>query len=109
MADVALTFCAGTPARLAPMLDGRVRPEGIDLQASTKRPGEIFWEMPLSEPWDVSEMSLTGYLWAVQHGKRWVALPVFPGWVFSCHADTLVNVNAAGRFTVDELFHPSTL
>jgi 4,5-dihydroxyphthalate decarboxylase len=50
--------------------------------------------MPHSEPFDVAEMSLTGYLWAIQHDRRWVGLPVFPGWVFSCHADSLVHAGA---------------
>jgi 4,5-dihydroxyphthalate decarboxylase len=94
MADVSLTFAAGSTARLQPLLDGAVRPEGIALQASVLRVSDIFWLMPRSEPYDVAEMSLTGYLWAIQHGRRWVGLPVFPGWVFSCHTDTLVNTNA---------------
>ncbi|HLH26853.1 MAG TPA: hypothetical protein VK066_30370 [Chloroflexota bacterium] len=94
MADVTLTFAAGSTARLQPLLDGAVRPEGVDLQASVVPVSDIFWLMPHSEPYDVAEMSLTGYLWAIQHGRRWTALPVFPGWVFSCHADTLVNARA---------------
>jgi 4,5-dihydroxyphthalate decarboxylase len=71
-----------------------VRPEGIDLQAQAMGVSDIFWLMPHSEPYDVAEMSLTGYLWAIQHGRRWTGIPVFPGWVFSCHADSLVNTNA---------------
>ena len=94
MADIPLTFAAGSTARLQPLLDGAVRPEGIGLQASVLGVSDIFWLMPHSEPFDVAEMSLTGYLWAIQHGRRWVGLPVFPGWVFSCHADTLVNAGA---------------
>jgi 4,5-dihydroxyphthalate decarboxylase len=39
-------------------------------------------------------MSLTGYLWAIQHGKSWTALPIFPGWVFACHVDSMVNRGA---------------
>jgi 4,5-dihydroxyphthalate decarboxylase len=79
---------------MQPILDGEIRPEGIDLKAKALPVGDIFWSMPLTEPYDVSEMSLTGYLWAIQHGRRWIGLPVFPGWVFGCHADTLVNVHA---------------
>jgi 4,5-dihydroxyphthalate decarboxylase len=94
MADLSLTFAVGSPNRLQPVLDGTVRPEGIELQCSVTIAGDLFWLMPRSEPFDVSEMSLTGYLWGIQHGKRWVALPVFPGWVFGCHADTLVNAHA---------------
>ena len=94
MADLTLTFAAGTTSRLQPLLDGTVKPEGIDLQPKTMPVNDIFWLMPASEPYDVSEMSLTGYLWAIQHGRRWLGLPVFPGWVFACHTDSMVNVNA---------------
>jgi 4,5-dihydroxyphthalate decarboxylase len=94
MADVALKFAAGTTERIEPLMSGQVRPKGIELESSTMRVSDIFWLMPLEEPFEVSEMSLTGYLWAIQHGKRWTAIPVFPGWVFACHADSMVNVHA---------------
>lgn len=94
MADVPLTFAIGSRERVQPIIDGTVRPAGIDLQVTVDSIGDIFWTMPQTEPWDVAEMSITGFLWAIQHGRRWVALPVFPGWVFGCHADTLVNVDA---------------
>jgi 4,5-dihydroxyphthalate decarboxylase len=99
--DVSLTFAVGSTARFQPILDREIRPEGIDLDAKGLPVGDIFWSMPLTEPYDVSEMSLTGYLWAIQHGRRWIALPIFPGWVYSCHADTLVNVNAGIERTAD--------
>ena len=86
MPDLPLTFALGTTERFHPITDGDVRPEGIDLRSSVERRA-VFWAMPHTEPLDVSEMSLTGYLWAIQHGHRWVGIPVFPGWVFSCHAD----------------------
>src|SRR5687767_9332802 len=94
MPDLELTFAAGSTNRLQPLLAGEVRPKGISLKSSVIRVSDIFWLMPASEPWGVCEMSLTGYLWAIQHGFRWTALPVFPGWVFGCHTDTLVSVNA---------------
>jgi 4,5-dihydroxyphthalate decarboxylase len=59
--------------------------------------GDIFWVQPKREPWDVCEMSISGYLWSKHQGRRWIALPVFPGWVYGCHADTLVNVNSGIR------------
>lgn len=92
--EVSLTFAVGTAARFQPVLDGVIRPKDINLQGEAMGVSDIFWNQPLTEPWDVSEMSVTGYLWAIQHGRRWIGLPVFPGWVFGCHADTLVNVHA---------------
>lgn len=92
--EVSLTFAVGSAARFQPLLDGLIRPKGINLQGEAIGVSDIFWNQPLTEPWDVSEMSVTGYLWAIQHGRRWIGLPVFPGWVFGCHADTLVNVHS---------------
>lgn len=91
---LSLTFAIGSAARFQPVLSGDIRPEGINLQGEATGVSDIFWAQPLTEPWDVCEMSLTGYLWAIQHGRRWIGLPVFPGWVFGCHADTLVNVHS---------------
>src|SRR5688500_3190885 len=73
MPDLELTFAAGSTNRLQPLLAGEVRPKGISLTSSVVRVSDIFWLMPASEPWDVCEMSLTGYLWAIQHGFRWTA------------------------------------
>lgn len=94
MARIQLSFAAGSVERLGPLLDGRVQPEGIDLVPSVVALGDLFWRLPKFDPFDVAELSLTGYLWGIQHGKRWTALPVFPGWVFSCHTETLVNVDS---------------
>ncbi len=94
MAGLPLTLALGSTQRFQPLIDGTVRPEGIALETRVLPVSDIFWLMPHSEPFDVAEMSLTGYLWAIQHGRRWVGLPVFPGWVFACHVDTLVNVRS---------------
>ncbi|HLY67969.1 MAG TPA: hypothetical protein VKU60_20690, partial [Chloroflexota bacterium] len=94
MSRVQLSFAAGSVERLRPILDGQVQPEGIDLVPSVIAPNDLFWRVPRFDPFDVAELSLTGYLWGIQHGKRWTALPVFPGWTFSCHTETLVRVDA---------------
>jgi len=57
-------------------------------------PNDLFWRVPKFDPFDVFELSLTGYLWGLQQGREWVALPVFPGWTFGCHTETLVNVRS---------------
>jgi 4,5-dihydroxyphthalate decarboxylase len=94
MSRLQLSFAAGIPERLAPIFDGRVQPEGIDLIPSKVPPNDLFWRVPRFDPFDVAELSLTGYLWGKLHGRQWTALPVFPAWVFSCHTETLVNVDA---------------
>lgn len=89
-----LTIAMGSTSRFGALLSGDLSPHKITLAPSVLSVADIFWLMPESEPFDVAEMSITGYLWAIQHGKRWTALPVFPDWVYGCHADTLVNVNS---------------
>src|ERR687883_959524 len=91
MSRLQLSFATGTTARLTPILDGSLQPEGIDLIPSTVPQGELFWRVPKFDCFDVVEMSLTGYMWGIQNGKSWTALPVFPGWVFGCHTETLVR------------------
>ena len=70
MSKLQLTFACGPYDRTLALRDGTVAPEGIELKSDVPGVGEIFWAQPASEPWDVCEMSLTGYLWAIQHGRR---------------------------------------
>lgn len=95
MTDLKLKFVLGGHAPIfKALVDGRVRPDGIELDASTMAIDELFWHLPNIDDIDVAELSLTGYMWGVQQGKEWTALPVFPGWVFGCHTDTLCNADA---------------
>jgi 4,5-dihydroxyphthalate decarboxylase len=95
MADLKLTFVCGAHANRFPgIFDGSVKPEGIELNASKISVDELFWRLPTRNDVEVAELSLTGYLWGIQHGKQWTAIPVFPGWVFGCHTETLVNVDS---------------
>ena len=89
MPDIELTFAAASPLRLQPLIEGGIQPEGIHLTSSHMTAGRLFWLVPHSDPFDVTEMSVTGYLWGIQHGKDWVALPVIANWVIGCHAETL--------------------
>jgi 4,5-dihydroxyphthalate decarboxylase len=92
MADLRLNLVFGShPGRFQPLFDGRVKPEGIALTTSRVGVDELFWRIPTKDDIDVAELSLTGTIWGKQHGKRWTALPVFPGWVFGCHTETLVR------------------
>ena len=63
--------------RTRPMLDGRVRPEGIDLEISIMRPREAFRRMLEKEEFDVAEVSLASYARLRAAGdQRFVGLPV---------------------------------
>jgi 4,5-dihydroxyphthalate decarboxylase len=95
MPDLTLNLVFGSrPGRFQPIFDGRVKPEGITLRCSRMATDELFWHVPVKDDIDVAELSLTGTIWGKLHGKRWTALPIFPGWVFGCHTETLVRRDA---------------
>jgi 4,5-dihydroxyphthalate decarboxylase len=78
VARVDLTLACGPYDRTAALADGRIRPEGIDLNVVQLEPEEIFWRMARHAEFDVSEMSLSSYTVAVARGdSRLVGLPVF--------------------------------
>lgn len=63
--------------RTRPLIDGRVRPEGIDLQISVMRPREAFTRMLDHEEFDVAEVSLANYMQLKAKGDtRFVGIPV---------------------------------
>jgi 4,5-dihydroxyphthalate decarboxylase len=63
--------------RTRPLIDGRVRPEGIDLQISVMRPREAFTRMLEREEFDVAEVSLANYMQLKAKGDaRFVGIPV---------------------------------
>jgi 4,5-dihydroxyphthalate decarboxylase len=95
MADFSLNLVFGShPGKFQPIFDGKVKPEGITLKPARMNIDQLFWHIPAKNDIDVAELSLTGTIWGKQHGKRWTALPVFPGWVFGCHTETLVRRDA---------------
>ena len=83
-----LTVACGRYDRTQPLIDGRVRIEGVDeLTYLALRPGETFWRMLNHEEFDASEMSLSSYTILRSEGDtRFIALPVFPSRVFRQNA-----------------------
>jgi 4,5-dihydroxyphthalate decarboxylase len=78
LAALTLSAALSKNAMTAPLLDGRVRPEGIELHASGVHPSEMFWRQLRFGDFDVSEMSLSSLFIATAQGRRdWVALPLF--------------------------------
>lgn len=64
--------------RSRPLLDGRITPQGIDLETIALSPGEIFARQLKSAEFDVSDMSLGSFMIATSHGPTaFVAFPVF--------------------------------
>jgi 4,5-dihydroxyphthalate decarboxylase len=64
--------------RTAPILSGRVQPEGISLFSSPVHASEMFWRQLKFAEFDVSEMSVSSLVIATANGPtEWVALPIF--------------------------------
>jgi 4,5-dihydroxyphthalate decarboxylase len=63
--------------RIRPLIDGRVRPRGLELDIAT---GDIreFCVGPVYETFDVAEMSMSWYVAARARGEPCIALPIFP-------------------------------
>lgn len=73
-----ITIACGNYDRVWPLLDGRVRAEGLDLRIINLQPEECFWRMLNYEEFDAAEMSLGSY-WQTraQGDERFIGIPVF--------------------------------
>ena len=77
--------------RIRPLMDGRVRPDGFDLDITTDDIRQ-FCIRPVYEEFDIAEMSMSWYVATKARGEPCVALPIFPlrmavlGYLY-CHAD----------------------
>ena len=65
MADLKLDLVIGPHAgRFQPLIDGKVRPKGIELNASTMAYDELFWHIPndndITPRVGPSQLTLTG-------------------------------------------------
>jgi 4,5-dihydroxyphthalate decarboxylase len=64
--------------RTWPIIDGTVKPEGIDLVATVLHPSELFWRQLRFAEFAVSEMSCSSFLVATGLGDaRFLGLPIF--------------------------------
>ena len=77
MADLPLTLACWNYDRSRPLMDGRVKAAGIDLDIKVMRPREAFPRMLEKREFDVSEMSLASYVSLKGKGDcPFVAIPV---------------------------------
>jgi len=79
-----MTMAFGDNPRIAPLKDGTVKPEGIDLEIVTIHGGALFYRNLAYDEFDATEMSISETLLAKERrdaiGKGkwdWSALPVF--------------------------------
>ena len=73
-----LTTVTRTQVANAALKDGRVRPEGVELDFVEVDPLiRAFRQMVRERAYDVTEMAFTTYLCAKEHGATFTALPIF--------------------------------
>lgn len=101
MNNVRLTLACNDYDRTRPLIDGRVRPEGIELSISVLKPRELFPRMLDRQEFDISELSLGSYASLAGRGDcLFVAIPVPVSRVFR-HSCIYVRAGAGIRSPQD--------
>ena len=93
MARIKLSFISGLNERVQPLMNGTVRPEGVELVSTYSDPSETFWRQLRFQEFEISEMSLSSYLIARSRGMDMIAIPVFPARRFM-HAQLSYHVDS---------------
>jgi 4,5-dihydroxyphthalate decarboxylase len=89
-----LSLAITSNPRTRPILDGTVKPDGIELVPTILHPSEMFWRQLRFAEFDVSEMSVSSLMMARAGGNEsWLALPVFTTRKFF-HTEILVRRDA---------------
>ncbi len=91
-----ITFACGDYDRTHPLIDGSIKPEGLELNWLTLPHYEIWTRMLNHYEFDASELSLSSYLIARTLGKPLIAIPVFPARAFR-HSCIFVNTRSGIR------------
>jgi 4,5-dihydroxyphthalate decarboxylase len=83
------------------LMDGRVRPDGIELTCLDLPVEETFFRMIRHREFDVAEMSLSSYTVSLfREPARFIAIPVFPSRMFR-HSSIYVNAQSGIRTPQD--------
>ena len=78
MANLQLSLAISSNPRTWPVIDGRVKPDGIDLTITVLGPAEMFWRQLSFAEFDLSEMSMSELMMIRERGdERFVGIPVF--------------------------------
>jgi 4,5-dihydroxyphthalate decarboxylase len=94
MENITVTLACGDYDRVAPLKDGRVKVEGVNLNFIALGPEETFFRMARHQEFDVSEMSLASYINGRARGRDdLIAIPVFPSRMFR-HSAIFVHTGA---------------
>jgi 4,5-dihydroxyphthalate decarboxylase len=101
MANLKLTLACWDYDRTRPLIDGRVRPDGIDLDIKVLRPRQTFQRMLDKQEFDASELSLASYVALIGRGNcPFVAIPVALSKIFR-HSCIYVRTDAGIRTPAD--------
>lgn len=93
MSKLALTLACWNYDRTRALADGRIAPDGIDLNCLTLGPEETFFRMLRHREFEVAELSLSSYTLSLFRDEPpFIAIPIFPSRFFrhSC-----IYINAA--------------
>ena len=94
MGNIHLTLACEDYDRTRSLKDGRIKPEGIELNYLVLSVEEIFWRMMKYEEFDASELSMGAFLTAAAQGRRpFIAIPVFPSRTFR-HRCIFINTTS---------------
>ena len=97
MAKLRLTLACWDYDRTRALIDGRVRPDGIDLTYLSQPVEETFFRMMRFKEFHCSEMSLSSYAASLgQKNPPFIAIPVFPSRFFR-HSCIFVSAKSGIR------------
>ncbi len=95
MANLQLSLAITSNPRTWPIIDGRVKADGIDFATTVLGPAEMFWRQLSFAEFDVSEMSMSELMMIRDRGDdRFIGIPVFTTRRFY-HTGMLVRRDAA--------------
>ena len=97
MSKLRLTLSCWNYDRVRALADGRVEPEGIDLNFLDLPVEETFFRMLRNREFDLAELSLSSYTVSLSREPRpFVAIPVFPSRMFR-HSGIFVSAHSGIR------------
>ena len=85
-----LTIACGNYDRTQGLIDGTIKPEGLELNRLTIPHDEMWSRMLYHYEFDASEMSFSSYIIARTAGKPLLAIPIFPARAFR-HSYIFIN------------------
>jgi 4,5-dihydroxyphthalate decarboxylase len=100
VATLRLSLACWDYDRTRALMDGRVRPDGIELVYQPLEVEETFFRQARHREFDVAEMSFSSYCVSKPKGDPFVAIPVFPSRMFR-HGNIWINERSGIREPAD--------